>query len=107
LPGDENGLGLGSKAAQLHQNYCNSERRNRHHRVHHDTELAMIGVSRVGVKVGDLGNGEQDQQNQAQACYDRKEPAAILPAGKCPNCLQLDLDALILQNNPLCWTLGG
>lgn len=32
--------------------------RNRHHRMHDDTELAVIGVGGTGVQVRDLGHGQ-------------------------------------------------
>jgi hypothetical protein len=37
----------------------------RHYRVHHDTELAMIGVTTNGVYMRYLGHGQQRQQEQA------------------------------------------
>jgi hypothetical protein len=95
LPGDEDGLGLGRKGPQLHQHDGSSNRRNRHHRVHDDAELAMIGVSRAGMKVRDLGDGEQDKQDKTQSRDYRKEPGAILPAEKRLNCRQNSTSTLL------------
>jgi hypothetical protein len=36
----------------------------RYYRVHRDTELAMIGIGLIGMKVRDLGNDQHRQQDQ-------------------------------------------
>jgi hypothetical protein len=43
----------------LHHDDDNRRSRDGRHRVHYDTELAVVGVSRVRVLVGYLGYGQQ------------------------------------------------
>jgi hypothetical protein len=47
--------------------HVNDDRRNRdgHHRVHYHAELAVIGVGRARVLMGDLGCGQKGQKDKA------------------------------------------
>ena len=58
------GSAWGAESPKLHHE--NDGRRNRdgRHRVHHDAELAVIGVGCVRVLVGDLGYGQQRKRTR-------------------------------------------
>ena len=59
LPDHNDRLGLRRGSSQLHHDDDNRRSRDGRHRVHHNTELAVVGVSRVRVLVGYLGYGQQ------------------------------------------------
>jgi len=80
----------------------------RHHRVHDDAQLAVIGVGGAGVQMRDLGYGQEHQQDEAQTRDDRQKaaPGPGFPAEMClKSCQILDLDILILQRNVFSWTI--
>lgn len=59
LAGNDDRVGLRSRRAELNQHNLGAISRNRHQRVHHNAQLAMIGVGLVGVKVRDLAHDEK------------------------------------------------
>ncbi len=75
--------------------------------MHHNAQLAVIGVGLVGVRVRDLAHDEKRQQGKA---HDRDYqrvflPGAALSAEMCLKSCQLwDLTILILQKNALILT---
>jgi hypothetical protein len=74
LPRDERRFGLRRRSSKLHQNDGSDQGRNRHHRVHDDAKLAVIGVGCAGMQVRDLGKGERGKEPKAQQGNDRQEP---------------------------------
>jgi hypothetical protein len=75
--------------------------------VHHDAQLAVIGIRLIRVKVGDLGHGQQRQQNKTQARDDGQEipPRTSAGAQMClEGCHRFDPYVLILQKNVLILT---
>jgi len=59
LPGDGDGFGQGRGSSQLHDDNNSRCRCRRRRGVHNDAERAMVGVSLIGVKVSDLGDGDE------------------------------------------------
>jgi hypothetical protein len=100
LPHNEVRLGRGSGGANRDQDnggHCGS---GGHCRVHHDAQLAMIGIGLAGVEVGDLSHRKQGQQDQTQYCHRRQKarPCAASSAEKCPESCQSTVpSAPILQ----------
>jgi len=78
---NEDGIGLENGSSQLHDHNDGCGGRNGHHRMHHDAQLAMIGVGLVGMDVRNLGHGQHRQQNQAKRRHSRHEagPGAAFP----------------------------
>jgi len=74
LPGDDVRLSRGSRGADRHQDNGGCRGSCGHCRVHHDAQLAVIGVGLAGVQVGDLSHGKQGQQRQTQN-YHRRQKA--------------------------------
>jgi hypothetical protein len=75
LPGHEPGLGLGYGCSQLDKNDDGDGRGHGRHRVHHDTQRAVVGVGFVGMEVGNLGYSQQRQQDKAYDCDGRRKTA--------------------------------
>jgi len=107
LAGGWRGLRLRSRFSQLHQNHCGRQGSNRNQRVHHDAQLAVVGVGLVGMKVRDLSHGEQRQQDKAHARNKQREclPGAALSAEMCrKSCQRRDLAVSILHKHALVLT---
>jgi hypothetical protein len=108
LAGNDDGLGLRGGRTHLHQLDGGRRGRDRHRRVHHDAQLAMIGVGLAGVQVGDLGHGQQGKKDKAHDCYRREDaaPGAAAAVENCPQCCQSMTPTVpILQKNVQNWTL--
>ena len=60
----------GPQLDQYDDRRCN---RNRHCRVHHDAQRAMIGCRLVGVEMRHLHHGQEGQQHETHHCHDRPE----------------------------------
>jgi hypothetical protein len=71
LAGNQDRLGLGRRGSQLHQNDGSRRNRRGRHRVHHDAQLAVIGIGLVGMQVRNLGYGQDRQQGKAYGGYYR------------------------------------
>jgi hypothetical protein len=84
LPGDNDGLGLGRGGTEGDQDDRGHRSCDWRSRVHDDAQLAVIGVSWVGVQVGNLSYGQEGKKNKAHHRNRRKEtvPGAA-PAEKC------------------------
>jgi hypothetical protein len=109
LPDHDEGLGLGRGGAQLHHH--NDGRCGRHWRqcVHHDAQLAMIGVGLVGVKVRYLGHGKERQQDKTHHGDHRQEasPGTVSAVEvRLKGCQPWSLTVLIVQKNVSSWTLS-
>ncbi len=72
-PGYQDRLGNAGSSAQAHKQDRNRGSRRGRHRVHHDAQLAVIGISRVGVQVRNLRYGQESQQDQAYGGNDRQQ----------------------------------
>lgn len=48
-----------------HHNGCRNHRGGRH-RVHHNAQLAVVGIGLVGMQMRHLGNGQKREQDEAQ-----------------------------------------
>ena len=79
-------------------------------RVHHNAQLAVVGVGLVGVQVRYLGDGQQRQKDKAHDRNDRQKARPELrflrkcasnPVNRATSCI------LILQKNVLVWTVNG
>jgi hypothetical protein len=77
--GYEDGLGLGSGSAQLHNHNDGCCGRDGRHRVHNDAQLAVVRIGLVGVQVRNLGYGQNCQQDEAHGGYHRQKagPTAL------------------------------
>jgi hypothetical protein len=75
-------LGLGRRSPQFDQNNRSGYWGDRDRSMHYDAKLTVVGVNRARVNVGDLGDRQRSQQDQAQARYHRQKihSAAVLPA---------------------------
>lgn len=77
LPDHADWLGSWHEDTQSHTLDDGCQGRDRHHRVHHYAQLAMISVSLALVNVRNLGYGQQRQEDKADDSDRRQEP---LPA---------------------------
>ena len=73
-PGHANWLGPWHEDTQSHNLNNDHQDRDRHDRVHHRAQLAMISVGLVLVNVRNLGYGQKRQQDEAHDSYRRHEP---------------------------------
>lgn len=108
MAGNEEGLGLRGGRTHLHQRNGGGRGRDGRRRVHHDAQLAVIGVGLVRVQVGDLGHGQQGKKDKAHDRYRREDavPGAAAAVEICPQCCQsIPLTVPILQKNVQNWTL--
>jgi hypothetical protein len=108
LPRNRNRLSLGRRGSQLDQNDGRGDRGDRHRGVHYDAKLAVVGISRIRVKVGNLGDCQSGKEHKAQASHYRKKihPAGVLPAEKRLKCSQTCLDLILFYKKyAFCWTL--
>jgi hypothetical protein len=64
MAGNADGVGMGRGNSQLHDHNDGGRGSNGHNRVHDNAQLAVVGVRLVRMKVRDLGNDEQRQQDQ-------------------------------------------
>jgi hypothetical protein len=71
LVGNEDGLGLRSGGAKVHEHDDGRGNRRGRHRVHDDAQLAVICIGLVGVQVRNLGYGQDCQQDKAHDCHHR------------------------------------
>ena len=108
MPDDDVRLSRGSRGADRHQDNGGCRGSCGHCRVHHDAQLAVIGVGLVRVQVGDLGYDQQGKQDKAHDRYRREDavPGAAPTAEICLQCCQsMTLTVPILQKNVSIWTL--
>jgi len=71
LVGNEDGLGLRSRSAQVHEHDNSRRNRRGRHRMHDAAQLAVIGIGLVGMQVRNLGYGQNRQQDKAQSGHHR------------------------------------
>lgn len=104
LAGNYDGFGLRCGSSQLHDDDGDRRGSNRHHRVHDNAQLAVVGVRLAGVQVRDLGNDEHCQQDQTKNGHGREEAGdkatlgAAFAAEKClVSCQSKEPSSSILQ----------
>ncbi len=85
LPDHDDRLALGRGRSQLHHGDDDRRDCDRRYRVHHNTELAVVGVSRVRVLVRYLSYDKHRQKNKAQNRNRRQNamPGAAFSAEIC------------------------
>jgi hypothetical protein len=85
LASNNDWLGLGRRSSQLHDDNNGRGGGNGRHRVHHDTEPAVIGVRLVRVQVRNLSYDEHREQDQTEHRHGRQNagPSAAFAAGNC------------------------
>jgi hypothetical protein len=72
LVGDEDGLGLRGGSAQVHKHDGGRRNGRGRHRVHDAAQLAVIRIGLVGMKVRNLGYGQNRQQHEAHCGHNRQ-----------------------------------
>jgi hypothetical protein len=88
FPGHQDWLSNRNRDAQAHKQDRNRGSRRGRHRVHHDAQLAVIGIGLVAVYVRNLRNGQERHQDQAHGGDNRQKAGAALPEPLRPQCRQ-------------------